>query len=128
MISEQRVTELAENFSRTKTFAEFIAEIYKGKYIEIYMGDSYEQISTEQVSTDYPSVFCGKVVSAFKECLIINSVYIKDDKMTLGNMLFINERGIRALNEVDGEGIMEDMFLRSKETLIVKNSFIDKNK
>jgi len=109
-----------------KTFAEFLAEIFKGKFIEIYLGDAYEEISTEQVSMEYPAVFCGKVVAAYRECLIINAAYInKDRHLKLGNMLFINERSIRALNEVDDNGIIEDMLLRSNETIDIKAYFID---
>lgn len=131
MTSEQQVKDLVQQFNehhRSKTFAEFLAELFTDKYIEIYLGDSYEEVSTEQISTNYPAVFCGKVVAAFKECLIINSVYVDKPakKIRLGNMLFVNERAIRGLTEIDGQGIMEDMFLRSKESLIIKQEFIDK--
>lgn len=131
MTSEREIKDLVQQFNehhRSKTFAEFLAELFTGQYIEIYLGDSYEEVSTEQISTNYPAVFCGKVVSAFKECLIINSVYVDklSNTMKLGNILFINERAIRGLTEIDGQGIMEDMFLRSKESLIIKENFVGK--
>lgn len=111
---------------RTKTFAEFIASIFEGKFVEIYLSDSYEEVSMEQISQNYPAVFCGKVVGAYRECLVINSVYIdKAKQMQLGNLLFVSERAIKALNSIDGNGIMEDMFLRSKESLVIKKRFID---
>lgn len=124
MISENYVRGFVQDFNTTnrdKTFAEFIASLFKDKMIEIYVGDSYEEISTEQISQAYPAVFCGKVVGAFKECLILNCAYVKNKKMQMGNMLFVNERSIRALNEIDGNGVLEDMFLRSRESLEVKN-------
>ena len=131
MPSESQVKALVEEFNehhRTKTFAEFLAALFKDKYIESYLGDSYEEVSTEQISTSYPAVFCGKVVAAFKECLVLNSVYVDkvSKKIKMGNMLIINERAIRGLTEIDGSGIMEDMFLRSKESLVIKEEFIDK--
>lgn len=112
---------------RTKTLAEFLAELFKDKFIEIYLGDSYEEISLEQTSTSYPAVFCGKVVAAYRECLVINSVFInKSNKLELGHLMFINERAIRGLNEVsENNGIIEDMFLRSKETSKIKRHFIN---
>lgn len=133
MSSESRIKDMVKEFNehnRSKTFAEFIVHMYEGKYVEIYLGDSYEEVSTEQISTSYPAVFCGKVVSAFKECLIINSVFVDkvSKKMKLGNVVLINERAIRGLTEIDGSGIMEDVFLRSKESLVVKEQFIDKDK
>lgn len=131
MVSEENLLNVIKecNTDRTKTIAEFIATLFNGKFIEIYLGDSYEEVSTEQVSTSYPAVFCGKVVAAYKECLIINSVYIdKTKKMKLGNLMFISERAIRGLNEIDGNGIIGDMFLRSQESLDIKNNFVDEKK
>jgi hypothetical protein len=120
----QKIRE-ANDGGRTNTFAEFIASVFKDRFVEIYLGDAYEEISTEQVSTEYPAVFCGKVVGAYNTCLVVNSVFIdgsdqKEPKFRLGNVVFINERAIRALSEVDGRGTLEDMFLKSKETLGIK--------
>ena len=131
MISEQAVIDAAQecNKERTKTLAEFIVTLFKDKFVEIYLGDSYEEVSTEQISTAYPAVFCGKVVAAYRECLVINSVFIgKSKKLEIGNLMFINERAIRALNEIDGNGIIEDMFLRSKESLDIKDAFMNLSK
>lgn len=137
MQSENTVLDLIEKFNheRHKTFAEFIAVLFKDKFVEIYMGDEYEQVSVEQISSSYPAVFCGKVVGAFKECLIISSIYVDSHahtklhkKLEIGNLMFINERGIRALSEIDGRGVMEDMFLRSKDSLDIKAAFIDTKK
>lgn len=133
MPSEQAVKDLVKEFNehhRGKTLAEFICALYQDKYIEVYLGDSYEEVSTEQISTSYPAVFCGKVVAAFKECLVLNSFYADrvSKKMKHGNMVLINERAIRGLTEIDGNGIMEDMFLRSKESLVIKEEFVDKGK
>lgn len=107
-----------------KTFAEFIVSLYKDKYVEIYLGDSYEDITTEQVSTSYPAVLCGKVLNAYKECLVLNGVYVnKKGDFKSGNIVLINERAIRALNEIDDNGVLEDMLLRSRESLQVKHLF-----
>ena len=65
-------------------------------------------------------------MAAYRECLVLEAAYIdKTKKLRLGNLLFISERAIRALNEIDGNGILEDMMLRSKESLDIKAAFID---
>lgn len=132
MVTERNVLDAMQACNeegRTKTLAEFLALIFKGKFVEIYLSDSYEEVSTEQISTNYPAVFCGKVVAAYRECLVIDSVFIdKGGRIKLGNLMFINERAVKALNEIDGKGIMEDMFLRSKETLAIKEMFVDLKK
>lgn len=121
-LSEQYIMSTIEKLQGTgKTFAEFLAEMFKDTFIEVYVGDAYEDISTEQISTTYPSVFCGKVLGAYRECLILNCAYVAQSRhLTMGNILFVNERAIRALSEVDGNGTLEDMMLRSKETLDIK--------
>ena len=124
MVSKEQLKDTIQQFQGSgKTFAEFLAELFADKFIEIYVGDSYEDISTEQISTAYPAVFCGKVVAAYRECLIIDCAYVQHNShVKLGHYLFINERAIRALNEVDGKGTLEDMMLRSKETLGIKDN------
>ena len=108
-----------------KTFAEFLAKLFKGKVIEIYLGDAYEEVSTEQVSSSYPAVICGKVIGAYRECLIIDGGYTDraSKQIISGNTLFISERAIRALNEVNGKGVFEDSLLRSRESLDVGRLF-----
>ena len=128
MVSENEVHSVISQVKGSgKTLAEFIAELFKDKFVEIYVGDSYEDVSTEQVSTSYPAVFCGKVIAAYKECLVINCVHVsKAHHLELGNLMFISERAIRALTQIDGKGTIEDMMLRSKESLDIKANFIDK--
>lgn len=127
MVSENEVKSIVDSCKGSgKTFAEFIAELFQGKYIEIYVGDAYEDVSTDQVSVTYPAVFCGKVIAAYRECLVISSVFVDSGRhLQTGNLMFVSERAIRALNEIDGNGIMEDMMLRSKDSLVIKKVFID---
>lgn len=108
-----------------KTFAEFIAKLFKDKVVEIYLGDSYEEVSTEQISSSYPAVIAGKVVGAYRECLILDAGYVDriTKQITHGNYLFLSERAIRGLNEVNGNGVFEDSLLRSRESLEVWRVF-----
>ena len=112
-----------------KTIAEFLATLLKGKLVEIYLGDAYEEVSTEQISTSYPAVFCGKVIGAYRECLILNGAYVDriTKKMRTEHIMFISERAIRVLNPIDGRGVFEDSFLRSRESLEVKKIFDEKD-
>lgn len=110
------------NKKRTATLAEFIYACFKDKHIEIYLGDAYEDISVEQISTTYPAVFTGKVIAAYKECLILEGGYVdrKNKATKFGKQIFVNERAIRGLCEVDGNGILDDIFLRSRESVEIK--------
>lgn len=117
--NEEHVCRMTEQFRNTgKTFAEFLSEALKDTLVEIYLGDAYEQVSTEQISTPYPAVFCGKIVSAYKECLVINCAYVdKHKKLKSGKFVFINERAIRGLSAIDGSGSpLQSLFWRSSES------------
>jgi len=118
------------NITREATVAEFLCTLFKGKFIEVYLGDVYEEVSTEQISTTYVAVFSGKVIGAYRECLIMEGAYVdrsplqgktgKQLSFKIGKQIFISERAIRGLCEVDGNGILDDIFLRSRETIEVK--------
>jgi len=115
------------NDNRNKTFAEFIAELLKERFVEIYLGDSFEEIKLEQNSVAYPAVFCGKVIGAFKECLIVNSFFPNKGSKQLGNIIFINERAIRSLKEIDGNGTINDLFIKSgSESLSIYKEYAKK--
>lgn len=119
MLTESQLHSTIESFQGSgKSFAEFIAELFKGKMVEIYLGDSYEEVSTEQISVSYPAVFCGEVIGAYKECLVIKTAYIfgKANKRKDGNLMCISERAIRALNEIGGDSSIDDVFMRSRNS------------
>ena len=42
---------IAELQGSGKTIAEFLSIVFKDKFIEVYLGDAYEDVSTEQIST-----------------------------------------------------------------------------
>jgi len=119
----ERMDEINSTRKGHSTIAEFWYELFKDKYVEVYLGDAYETVSTEQVSTPYPTVFFGKVIAAYKECLVMEGAYL--DRLTntskLGKQIFISERSVRGLCEVDGNGIMDDIFLRSREAVLLKS-------
>lgn len=134
MRSPIEIKELVDklNETRQKTFAEFIAELFKDKYVEIYMGDSYEEVKLEQNSMSYAAVFCGKVMGAYRECLVIDSFRTvgsgKSAGKTHGNVVFLNERAIKALREVDGFGTINDLFIKSGHDSLGIKEFVKNEK
>ena len=125
MITEQDAIDFTEEWKgKDNTLAEFLASVFKDKYVEIYVGDSYEDIKFEQTSQNYPAVFCGKIVAAYKECLAIEAIYVSKDRIVKkGNLLFINERAIRCLSEVNADYTIQDMMLRSNETSAIYSAY-----
>lgn len=130
-INEKNVIDLVDQWQDKdrRTMAEFIAELYKDRYVEIYLGDTYEDVSTEQISTSYPAVFCCKVITAYKECLVLKPIYVEKDRTVRSSgLLFVSERAIRALSEIDNEMVIQDMILRSSDSISVYKSYIGNSK
>lgn len=129
MIDRDQISSLSDEWrqhKRSATMAEFIYELFKDKYVEVYLGDSYEDVSFEQISSSYPAVFCGKLIGAFKECLVIECIHVtKSKSVSQGNIMFISERAIRALSPIDQSNTIQDMILRSNEINPIYNAFIN---
>jgi hypothetical protein len=104
------------------TFAELVAKVWGGKIVEIYIGDTYEDIKFEDSTQKYAAVVIGKVITAYAECLVLNCAYTdqRTKKIQFGNIICLNERGIRTITEVDESGILRDTFLNSRDGRIVK--------
>lgn len=100
------------------TFAELINKIWNGKLVEVYIGDTYEDVKLEESSSKYASVLIGKVVAAYAECLVLNCAYVegpsRQQEIKLGSIVCLNERAIRTITVVDKTGVLKDTFINSK--------------
>lgn len=107
------------------TFAELIHQVWGGKIIEVYIGDTYEDIKYDDSTQKYVAILVGKVIDAYGECLIMNCAYVDQASKTLkyGNIVCLNERSVRTITEVDETGILKDTFLSSRDSKIVKDLF-----
>ncbi len=105
------------------TFAELIARVWGGKVVEIYIGDSYEDVKYDDSMIRCAAVVIGKVITAYAECIVLNCAYIdqQDKKMKFGNIVCLNERGIRTISQVDETGVLKDTFLSSRDCRVVKD-------
>lgn len=104
------------------TFAELIAKVFTGRVVEIYVGDTFEDVKYDDSTQKYAAVVVGKVVAAYAECIVLNCAYMDQATKTMqfGNIVCLNERGIRTITEVDNNGILKDTFLSSRDAKIVK--------
>jgi hypothetical protein len=114
-----------EKLSRDFSFAEIIYKSMKEKLVEVYIGDTYEDLKSQDSTTKINAVLCGIVKAAYAECLILDCAYVDQatKKPSFGNIVFLNERCIRTITEVDMLGTLKDTFISSKECLIIKNLF-----
>ena len=125
MASEQEFINAVNEFNagdKKRTFAELMSKVWAGKIVEIYIGDTYEDIKFEDSTQKYPAVLVGKIITAYAECIVINCAYVDQGSKSIkfGNIVCLNERSIRTITEVDDKGILKDTFLNSRDARIVK--------
>jgi len=107
------------------TLAELLAKVLKGKIVEIYVGDTFEDVKYDDSTQKCAAVLIGKIVAAYAECLVLNCAYMDQNtkNIKLGNIVCLNERAIRTVTEVDESGILKDTFLSTRDSKIVKGLF-----
>lgn len=104
----------------SKTYAEFINETLNDKMVEILIGESYEELTLDQMSSHYPAVIIGKVISACGNALVLDCLFIKNRKHVFGKKLIVNDFAIKMISEVDDKCTLEDLLLRGRDTRAIK--------
>ena len=118
------VIEEFKNDAKKHSFAELIARVWGGKLVEVYIGDTYEDLKFEDSTQKCPAVLIGKMMDAYGECLVLDCAYVEQGTKVVkfGNIVCLNERSIRTITEVDGSGMLRDTFLNSKDGKVVKSA------
>lgn len=116
------IAEFKSDPSRKRSFAELMARVWEGKFIEVYIGDRYEDLKFEESSLACPAVLIGKVIDAYGECLVLDCVYVDQttNRLKFGNIVCLNERSVRTITEVDTMGTLRDTFLNSRDGKLIK--------
>jgi len=99
-----------------KSFAEKVAEDLKDKLVEILIGESYEELQLDQMSSNYPAVIVGKVLEGFGNVLVLDCAYVENRHIRFGKKIYLNDYTIQYLSELDGKCSLEDLLLRAKDT------------
>ena|ERR1700733_1398263 len=86
---------------------------YKGKVLELYIGDQYETLNFDDYSTPKNCSIFGTLIDVLDRFVIFDCYYMdqKTRELRSGNRIFINAFQIRAFTEVNGKGSLGDIFL-----------------
>ena len=108
------------------TYVTTVASFLKGKLVEVYMGDEYEDLLQADFSKKIQMSVIGILEGAIGDCLVIDSYYFSSDHKALvkGNILYINssvkdtKKVSFAIYSVKGQLIKSgDLVLNSKESI-----------
>lgn len=104
------------------SYVEIVAKYLKDKMVEVYLGDTYEQIQLADYTTIVNSVIVGKIIDAENDCLILDSFFVnkENNQVESGNIQFINGYNIKTISPLDGDGTLNDIFINPKRARKIK--------
>ena len=111
-----------------RKFSDELAK-YKGKIIEVYIGDQTETIELDSYSTPVNCSIYGRLVEVLDRFIVLNCYYFdhKNKVLKNNNTIYINSFQIRAWTVIDGAGSLQDIFLSATDAKKIRNLLL-KNK
>lgn len=105
-----------------RKFSDELINKFKGKLIEIYIGDQYESLNFEDFSQQQNATIFGRLVDVLDRFLILSCYYVdkRTNRLKSGNLVYVNTFQIKTMTEVGDDGSLEDIFLSSKDVSKVR--------
>jgi hypothetical protein len=103
----------AQQNGELRKFSDELLNKFRGKILEIYIGDQCETMNYDEVSVPKNCSIFGKLVDVLDRMVVLDCYYIDSasKQVVSGNITYINSFQIRAMTEVDGKGSLGDIFL-----------------
>lgn len=98
-----------------RLFSDELIQRFKGKFLELYIGDQAESVNWDDYSVPYNSSIFGKLIDVLDRFIILECLYVRDGELQTGNLIYINTFQIRAMSEINHEGSLKDIFLHIKD-------------
>lgn len=99
-----------------RKFSDELLIKFKGKMLEIYIGDQYETINYDDYSVPQNCIIYGKLIDVLDRMIIVDCFYVGADKeVHHNNRIYLNQFQIRAMTELNGNGSLNDIFLSAKD-------------
>ncbi len=110
------------NGDNLKKFSDELLTKYKGKVLEIYLGDVVETLNFNDFSVPQNCSIFGKLVDVLDRVIILDCYYIdqKTKQLKNNNRIYLNSFQIRAMTEVNGVGSLGDVFLHVNDAKMVR--------
>ena len=100
------------------SYVDSIVKLLKGKLVEIYLGDQFEQVQFADNTSSVNAVMYGIIKDGEGDCLVLDSMHVdKALKIVVhGNVIYINGSNITAISEIDGTGTIKDAIISINKT------------
>lgn len=113
-----------------KKISDILLTQYKGKILEIYIGDQCETLNFDDFSVPQNCSIFGKLIDVLDRFIILDCYFFDPKSKTLqtGNHIYINAFQIRAMTEVNGKGSLGDIFLHVNDAKTVRRLLLQSMK
>jgi hypothetical protein len=99
-----------------KKFSDELLTKFKGKIVELYIGDQYESLEFEGYSMPQNCIIYGKIMDVLDRFIILDCFYVDNmNEVRNNNIVYINAFQIRAMTELNAQGSLADIFLSTRD-------------
>ena len=118
------------NGDNLRKFSDELLIKYKGKVLELYIGDQCETLNFDDFSVPQNCSIFGKLIDVLDRFIILDCYYFdhKAKQLRTGNHIYINAFQIRAMTEVNGRGSLGDIFLHVNDAKTVRRLILESMK
>lgn len=108
-----------------KKFSDELLTKYKGKMLEIYIGDQCETINFEEYSVPQNCIIYGKLIDVLDRMLVLECYYVNEAKQIQpSSVIYINSFQVRLMTELNERGTLNDIFLSAKSSEKVRKALL----
>ena len=110
------------NGDNLRKFSDELLIKYKGKVLELYIGDQCETLNFEDFSVPQNCSILGNLIDVLDRFIILDCYYVdaKTKQLKTGNNVYINAFQIRAMTEVNDKGSLGDIFLHVNDSKLIR--------
>lgn len=81
----------------------------RNKFLEITLGDEYEEIVLSDFTRKINGIIYGKLEDVIGDFLVLNCFYVnREGELCSGNMIYLNCWQVKAMTEVKTNGSLND--------------------
>lgn len=118
----------AGNGDNLRKFSDELLNKFKGKILEIYIGDQCETLNFDEYSVPKNCSIFGKLIDVLDRYVILECCYIDHTTKALRSdlIVYINTFQIRAMTELDGRGSLDDIFTSAADAAKIRKLLLNK--
>lgn len=99
-----------------KKFSDELLLKFKGKIVELYIGDQYESLEFEGYSMPQNCIIYGRIIEVLDRFIVLDCFYVDNrNEVRNNNIVYINAFQIRAMTELNSQGSLADIFLSTRD-------------